>query len=114
MKEIIDQITAKAGITDEQAQQAFKVVIDNVSNKLPPSVSSQLDSVLTGKAFDYKAVMKERFDALKDDTEENIQEFAGELKLRFEEMGSRAEVKFAEVKKETEGFFRRIFGGGQK
>jgi hypothetical protein len=114
MKEVIDQIIGKAGITQEQAAQAYDVILENVKAKLPPSVSGQINNLMEGKAFDYKVVLKERFDALKGETEENVQAFAGEMKERFEDLGVKAEEKFSDIKKDTEGFFRKMFGSGQK
>jgi nucleoid DNA-binding protein len=48
MDEIIKTITAKTGITDEQARQAVQATVDFIKSKIPPMFASQLDRLISG------------------------------------------------------------------
>ncbi|HKZ77155.1 MAG TPA: hypothetical protein VJ124_02445 [Pyrinomonadaceae bacterium] len=48
MDEIIKQVTAKAGISEEQARSAVTTVIDFLKNKLPAPIAGQIDNVVSG------------------------------------------------------------------
>jgi uncharacterized protein (DUF2267 family) len=48
MNEIINMVKAKVGISDDQARQAVETVINALKQRLPSSLSSQIDSVLSG------------------------------------------------------------------
>jgi hypothetical protein len=47
MEELIKQVTAKAGISDEQARTAVNTVIGFLKTRLPEPIAGQLDN-LTG------------------------------------------------------------------
>ena len=46
MDQLVQQITAKTGISDEQARQAIQVVAGFLKEKLPAPLAGQLDAVL--------------------------------------------------------------------
>jgi hypothetical protein len=48
MDELIQQITAKTGISNEQAQQAIDMAMGFVKEKLPEPIASQLDGFIGG------------------------------------------------------------------
>ncbi len=48
MDEIIKTITAKTGITEEQARQAVQATVDFIKSKIPPMFATQLDRLLDG------------------------------------------------------------------
>lgn len=48
MEEIVQQVAARANISEEQAQQAVELVIDFLKKKLPAPIASQVDAVLGG------------------------------------------------------------------
>ena len=48
MKELIDQVVAKAGISTEQAQGSIAAVLDFLKGKLPGPIASQLDNFVSG------------------------------------------------------------------
>lgn len=50
MEELIKQVTAKTGISEEQARSAVTTVIDFVKNRLPAPIASQVDNVIGGGA----------------------------------------------------------------
>lgn len=51
MKELVDKISAEAGITDRQAQRALEVVMAEVRSKMPPKMADKLERVLAGQDF---------------------------------------------------------------
>ena len=48
MEELIKQVTAKAGISEDQARSAITTVLDFVKNKLPAPIAGQIDNVIGG------------------------------------------------------------------
>lgn len=48
MKELIDQVVAKVGISPEQAQGSIATVLDFLKDKLPGPIASQLDKFAGG------------------------------------------------------------------
>jgi hypothetical protein len=46
MDELINQITSRTGIPEEQAKQAADVVLEFVKSKLPEPIASQVDGLL--------------------------------------------------------------------
>jgi nucleoid DNA-binding protein len=49
MKELINAIVQKTGISDENAQKAVQVMLGFLKTKLPAPVAAQLDSFLSGR-----------------------------------------------------------------
>jgi hypothetical protein len=52
MDELIKQITAKTGISDDQAKQAIEMAMGFVKEKLPAPIASQLDGLIGGGTGD--------------------------------------------------------------
>ncbi len=48
MEELIKQVTAKAGISEEQAKSAITTVLGFLKSKLPAPIAGQLDNVVGG------------------------------------------------------------------
>lgn len=46
MQELINQITSRTGISEEQAQQAVSLVFSFVKDKLPEPLASQMEGML--------------------------------------------------------------------
>ncbi len=49
MDELVKQIVAKTGISEDQARAAVQVVAGYLKEKLPPPVAGQIDAVLSGQ-----------------------------------------------------------------
>lgn len=49
MEEIVKQVAAQTGISQEQAQQAVQIVINTIKSRLPPAFASQVDAVVNGQ-----------------------------------------------------------------
>jgi hypothetical protein len=50
MEELIKQVTAKTGISEDQARSAITTVLDFLKTKLPAPISGQIDGVIGGGA----------------------------------------------------------------
>jgi hypothetical protein len=48
MDELINQVSQKAGISQDDARKAVEVVVDYLKAKLPGPIASHLDSFLSG------------------------------------------------------------------
>ena len=48
MKELIDQVVAKAGISPEQAQESIATMLEFLKGKLPGPIADQLQSFVEG------------------------------------------------------------------
>ena len=48
MDELVKQIAARTGISEDMARQAVGVVMDYLKDKLPASMAGQLDALLKG------------------------------------------------------------------
>jgi uncharacterized protein (DUF2267 family) len=49
MKQIVDLVKQKAGISEDQARTAVNTVAGFIKDRLPPQIASQIDAVLDGK-----------------------------------------------------------------
>ena len=50
MEELIKQITAKTGISEDQAKSAVTTVIGFLKEKLPAPIAGQIDNVIGGSS----------------------------------------------------------------
>jgi uncharacterized protein (DUF2267 family) len=48
MDELVNLVTQKTGLSQDDARKAVEVVVNALKNKLPPAISSHLDSFLSG------------------------------------------------------------------
>ena len=49
MDELIKQVTAKAGISEDQARSAVNTVLDFVKTRLPAPIASQIENAMSGE-----------------------------------------------------------------
>ena len=49
MDELIKQVTAKAGISEEQARTAVSTVLDFVKTRLPAPIAEQIENAISGE-----------------------------------------------------------------
>ena len=50
MEELISKITEKTGLQPEQAKGAAEAVLEFLKGRLPASIASNLDSIVSGRA----------------------------------------------------------------
>ena len=48
MDELVKQVSSKAGISEDQAQTAVKIVVEHLKERLPGPIGGQIDGVLGG------------------------------------------------------------------
>ena len=49
MDELIKQVSAKAGISEDQARSAVSTVLDFVKGRLPEPIAGQIENAMTGE-----------------------------------------------------------------
>lgn len=49
MEELIKQVSAKAGISEDQARSAVNTVVDFLKDRLPEPIAGQLENVMSGE-----------------------------------------------------------------
>ena len=49
MEELIKQVTAKAGISEDQARTAVSTVLDFVKQRLPAPIAGQIENAVSGE-----------------------------------------------------------------
>jgi hypothetical protein len=49
MDELVNQITQRTGISQNQAQQAVQVTVNFLKQKLPPQIASQVENYIGGQ-----------------------------------------------------------------
>ena len=49
MDELIKQVTAKTGISEDQARSAVNTVLDFVKGRLPAPIAGQIDNAISGE-----------------------------------------------------------------
>jgi hypothetical protein len=49
MEELIKQVSAKAGISEDQARSAVTTVVEFIKGRLPEPIAGQLDNVMSGE-----------------------------------------------------------------
>ena len=49
MEELIKQVTAKAGISEDQARTAVSTVLDFVKQRLPAPIAGQIENAISGE-----------------------------------------------------------------
>ncbi len=52
MDELVNQISSRTGISEDQARQAVEMVIGFIKTKLPEPLASQVDSLVAGGNID--------------------------------------------------------------
>ena len=52
MDELIKQVTAKAGISEDQARTAVSTVLDFVKQRLPAPIAGQIENAMSGEGGD--------------------------------------------------------------
>ncbi len=56
MKELINELVGKAGLSEESAQKAVETTINFVKSKLPPFLSDKVEDLISGK-FDMSSLL---------------------------------------------------------
>ncbi len=128
MQELIQQLQAKVGISEQQALVAANTVKDYVKTKVPPMFTGMVDQFFSGGSFDPSAAMKaaqgqqadfmsKAKDAAQDATEK-IQDFTKEAIDKSSDFAKQANDYMHNWAKQAGGWsedalnkFKDMFGG---
>lgn len=109
MEELIHKIMSGSGISREQAAISVEETLRELKKTLPASVGGQLEAALEGKKFNYKPVLDERLNEVRNDASGRFREFSEEMKERLDELSDSAEDELQSARKSMETMFRKLF-----
>lgn len=91
MEALIKEISAKTGITEDQAKNSITIVADKLKAGLPVMLHTQIDNLLNGESI--SEGVKNKLKDLTDDAEvalkqmgQKAEEFAGDIKKKLDDM----------------------------
>lgn len=91
MKQLIKEVSDKAGITADQARIAINTVAEAMKSKTPHVFHKQIDTLINGGTL--SDGIKSKMEELRDDIEDaaknlgkKAEEFAGDVKKKVEDM----------------------------
>lgn len=130
MEELIKNVTAKAGITEQQAIVAINTTKDYIKSKVPPMATGMVDQFFSG-TFDPSAAMKSAASQQSDwmskakeaaqDATEKVTEFTHEAIDKGAEFAKEASKYMNEWAKQAGGWsedamnrIKDMFGGGKE
>ena len=91
MKELIEQVTSKAGISEEQAKNSISTVAEYLKSKMPKTLHSQIDNMLNGEKFSDS--LKETFMDAAVEAKEESQEVLKDVAEKTEEAAKNIKEK---------------------
>jgi hypothetical protein len=86
MQTIIQTLMAKAEISEAQANIALETILTSLQAKLPPSIGNQLGGLLENQEFDFKPVVHEKLNELKDEASEKLGDLQKDASVKIEEL----------------------------
>ncbi|MBX7224687.1 MAG: apolipoprotein A1/A4/E family protein [Chitinophagales bacterium] len=92
MKELIEKLTAKVGITEEQAKNAIDTVGEFVKSKLPAPLHKAIDGALNGES-------------LSEGLKNQIEDLGGKINETAENLREKAEELGEDLKEKITGLF---------
>ena len=91
MEDIINLITSRTGISAAQAQTSIEIVLEQLKNKMPNTVTTQVQNVLAGKEFDFNQILKDeahlKFENIKDVASEKMEDLKDGAKDFMDKLG---------------------------
>ena len=86
MQTFIQNLMAKADISEAQAGVVLEMILTSLQAKLPSSIGNQLGGLLENQAFDFKPVVHEKLNELKDEASEKLGDLQKEASVKIEEL----------------------------
>ena len=96
MQELIQKITAAAGISEEQAKKSIETVSAYLKEKLPASFRSQIDNLVNGGKLSEGIKMK--MGDMADDVKDKAEELIKEVREEAEQVAGKIRDIFSEKK----------------
>ena len=108
MQELINKLTAEAGLSADQAGKVIPVVMEFVKSKLPAAVSANLEGFLSGtKSADEAESLSDKASDLAEAAKDKLEDLAEVAKDKLGDAAEKAE----ELAKDALGKLKGMFGG---
>jgi hypothetical protein len=98
MQELINKVTAAAGISEEQAKQSIAAVSDYLKGKLPEPFRGQIDNLVNGGSL--SAGVKAQLNEVATDVREKAEDLIDDVREKAEEMAGKIRGMFSDKKED--------------
>jgi hypothetical protein len=99
---LLEQLKAKAGLSEEQALKAVQTIADFIKSKVPPMMHGMIDNFLTEE----ESIMDKMKD-IADTAKDNMEDFAKDAGEKMSEFGAKAQDATKDALDKLKGFVKK-------
>jgi hypothetical protein len=99
---LLEQLKAKAGLSEEQALKAVQTIADFIKSKVPPMMHGMIDNFLTEE----ESIM-DKMKGLADTAKDNVEDFAKDAGEKVSEFGAKAQDATKDALDKLKGFMKK-------
>jgi len=99
---LLKQLKAKAGLSEEQALKAVQTIADFIKSKVPPMMHGMIDNFLTEE----ESIMDKMKD-IADTAKDNMEDFAKDAGEKMSEFGAKAQDATKDALDKLKGFMKK-------
>lgn len=99
---LLEQLKAKAGLSEEQALKAVQTIADFIKSKVPPMMHGMIDNFLTEE----ESIMDKMKD-IADTSKDNMEDFAKDAGEKMSEFGAKAQDATKDALDKLKGFMKK-------
>jgi len=99
---LLEQLKAKAGLSEEQALKAVQTIADFIKSKVPPMMHGMIDNFLTEE----ESIM-DKMKGLADTAKDNMEDFAKDAGDKMSEFGAKAQDATKDALDKLKGFMKK-------
>ncbi len=99
---LLEQLKAKAGLSEEQALKAVQTIADFIKSKVPPMMHGMIDNFLTEE----ESIMDKMKD-IADTAKDNVEDFAKDASEKMSEFGAKAQDATKDALDKLKGFMKK-------
>lgn len=99
---LLEQLKAKAGLSEEQALKAVQTIADFIKSKVPPMMHGMIDNFLTEE----ESIM-DKMKGLADTAKDNMEDFAKDAGEKMSEFGAKAQDATKDALDKLKGFMKK-------
>ncbi len=99
---LLEQLKAKAGLSEEQALKAVQTIADFIKSKVPPMMHGMIDNFLTEE----ESIMDKMKD-IADTAKDNVEDFAKDAGEKMSEFGAKAQDATKDALDKLKGFMKK-------
>lgn len=99
---LLEQLKAKAGLSEEQALKAVQTIADFIKSKVPPMMHGMIDNFLTEE----ESIMDKMKD-IADTAKDNMEDFAKDASEKMSEFGAKAQDATKDALDKLKGFMKK-------